>query len=61
MLTVPRASIGAFGSLFIFSAPLNLYSMLGIVTLIGLVAKNGILLETTRNARIETGAPQRFP
>ncbi|HMF27542.1 MAG TPA: efflux RND transporter permease subunit, partial [Candidatus Cybelea sp.] len=44
MLTVPLASIGAFGSLLIFRAPLNLYSMLGVIMLVGLVAKNGILL-----------------
>jgi HAE1 family hydrophobic/amphiphilic exporter-1 len=44
MLTVPLASIGAFGSLFIFRAPLNLYSMLGVIMLVGLVAKNGVLL-----------------
>lgn len=44
MLTVPLASVGAFGALAIFHQPLNLYSMLGIVMLVGLVAKNGILL-----------------
>ncbi len=44
MLTVPLAAIGAFGSLFVFREPLNLYSMLGIIMLVGLVAKNGILL-----------------
>jgi HAE1 family hydrophobic/amphiphilic exporter-1 len=44
MLTVPLASIGAFGALFLTGQPLNLYSMLGIVMLTGLVAKNGILL-----------------
>ncbi len=58
MLTVPLASIGAFGALFALNAfarmfpsvnalqaqTLNLYSMLGIIMLVGLVAKNGILL-----------------
>ncbi|HEY1867192.1 MAG TPA: efflux RND transporter permease subunit, partial [Candidatus Cybelea sp.] len=44
MLTVPFAAIGAFGSLLVFRAPLNLYSMLGVIMLVGLVAKNGILL-----------------
>ena len=41
MLTVPLASVGALGSLFIFRAPLNLYSMLGIVMLVGLVGRTG--------------------
>jgi HAE1 family hydrophobic/amphiphilic exporter-1 len=58
MSTVPLASIGAFGTLYalnvlreifpgvaLFEAQtLNLYSMLGIIMLVGLVAKNGILL-----------------
>src|SRR6185312_3881791 len=44
MLTVPLASVGAFGALAVFRQPMNLYSMLGIVMLVGLVAKNGILL-----------------
>ncbi|HEY2473773.1 MAG TPA: efflux RND transporter permease subunit, partial [Candidatus Cybelea sp.] len=44
MATVPLAAVGALGALFIFRQPLNLYSMLGIVMLVGLVAKNGILL-----------------
>lgn len=44
MATVPLASIGAFGALYLFRQPLNLYSMLGIVMLVGLVSKNGILL-----------------
>lgn len=56
MLTVPLASIGAFGSLFIFRAPLNLYSMLGIVMLIGLVAKNGILLVDYAERAVRNGA-----
>jgi hydrophobic/amphiphilic exporter-1 (mainly G- bacteria), HAE1 family len=45
MLTVPFATVGAFSLLSIVrSQSLNLYSMLGIVMLVGLVAKNGILL-----------------
>jgi HAE1 family hydrophobic/amphiphilic exporter-1 len=44
MLTVPLASAGALGALAITNRPMNLYSMLGIVMLVGLVAKNGILL-----------------
>ncbi len=44
MATGPLAAIGAFGALWVSGQPLNLYSMLGIVMLVGLVAKNGILL-----------------
>ncbi len=56
MLTVPLASIGAFGSLFVFRAPLNLYSMLGIVMLVGLVAKNGILLVEYAERAVRKGS-----
>jgi HAE1 family hydrophobic/amphiphilic exporter-1 len=56
MLTVPLASIGAFGSLFIFRAPLNLYSMLGIILLVGLVAKNGILLVEYAERAVRSGS-----
>jgi HAE1 family hydrophobic/amphiphilic exporter-1 len=55
MTTVPLASIGAIGSLYVFGQPLNLYSMLGIVMLTGLVAKNGILLVEYAQREIRTG------
>ncbi len=57
MLTVPLASIGAFGALFLTSEPLNLYSMLGTVMLIGLVAKNGILLVEYAERETRLGQP----
>jgi hydrophobic/amphiphilic exporter-1 (mainly G- bacteria), HAE1 family len=71
MLTVPLASIGAFGSLFFLNAlrallpgvailqaqTLNLYSMLGIIMLVGLVAKNGILLVEYAERALREGAP----
>ncbi|MGC1381010.1 MAG: efflux RND transporter permease subunit, partial [Candidatus Baltobacteraceae bacterium] len=56
MLTVPLASVGAFGSLYVTNQPLNLYSMLGIVMLIGLVTKNGILLVEYAEREIRRGA-----
>jgi HAE1 family hydrophobic/amphiphilic exporter-1 len=55
MLSVPLASIGAVGALFVTASPLNLYSMLGIVMLIGLVAKNGILLVDYAEREIRRG------
>jgi hydrophobic/amphiphilic exporter-1 (mainly G- bacteria), HAE1 family len=56
ILTVPLASIGAFGTLFLTNQPLNLYSMLGIVMLVGLVAKNGILLVDYAEREVRCGA-----
>ena len=56
MATVPLAAAGALGALFIFREPLNLYSMLGIVMLVGLVAKNGILLVEYAERAVRAGA-----
>jgi len=56
MSTVPLASVGAFGALFVANQPLNLYSMLGIVMLVGIVAKNGILLVEYAERELRAGA-----
>lgn len=70
MLSVPAASIGAFGLLFALNAAravfpaanilqgqtINLYSMLGVVMLVGLVAKNGILLVEYAERTLRNGA-----
>jgi hydrophobic/amphiphilic exporter-1 (mainly G- bacteria), HAE1 family len=44
MMGLPLSFIGAFGLLFLLGNTLNLYSMIGLVLLVGLAAKNGILL-----------------
>ena len=44
MFSVPVASVGALGALAITRQTLNLFSLIGIIMLIGLVSKNGILL-----------------
>ncbi len=44
MLSVPLALTGALGALLLTGNSLNLYSEIGIIMLIGLVTKNGILL-----------------
>jgi HAE1 family hydrophobic/amphiphilic exporter-1 len=44
LFAIPVAAIGALGALFITRQTLNLYSLIGIILLIGLVTKNGILL-----------------
>ncbi|HEY1728993.1 MAG TPA: efflux RND transporter permease subunit [Candidatus Baltobacteraceae bacterium] len=44
MFSVPVAAVGAVGSLMLTHSTLNLFSLIGSMLLIGLVAKNGILL-----------------
>jgi HAE1 family hydrophobic/amphiphilic exporter-1 len=55
MIAVPLAVIGGVVALWIFGHTLNIYSMIGLVLLIGLVAKNSILLVDLTNQRRAQG------
>lgn len=55
MLTVPLAIAGAFVSLWLFDQTLNIFSEIGMITLVGLVTKNGILIVEFANQRMEHG------
>ncbi len=44
LFSIPLATVGALGSLAILHETLNLFSLIGTVLLVGLAAKNGILL-----------------
>jgi HAE1 family hydrophobic/amphiphilic exporter-1 len=55
MIAVPLAVIGGVIGLWIFGHSLNIYSMIGLVLLIGLVAKNSILLVDLANQRRAQG------
>ena len=55
MITVPLAAAGAFLSLTIFGQTLNIFSEIGMIMLIGLVTKNGILIVEFANQKRETG------
>jgi HAE1 family hydrophobic/amphiphilic exporter-1 len=44
MLALPLAMVGALGGLLVFGQTLNMFSMIGILLLMGLVTKNSILL-----------------
>ena len=56
MITVPLALAGALLSLFIFGQTLNIFSEIGMIMLIGLVTKNGILIVEFANKKREEGA-----
>lgn len=51
MLTVPLALAGALLSLLIFGQTLNIFSEIGMIMLIGLVTKNGILIVEFANQK----------
>ncbi|HNF70174.1 MAG TPA: efflux RND transporter permease subunit, partial [Chitinophagales bacterium] len=55
MFTVPLAFAGAFGSLYLFDQTINIFSQIGIIVLIGIVTKNGILIVEFANQRKEAG------
>ncbi|MEW6060421.1 MAG: efflux RND transporter permease subunit [Bacteroidota bacterium] len=55
MLTVPLALFGALFSLWITGQTLNIFSQIGIIMLIGLVTKNGILIVEFANQQKEKG------
>jgi multidrug efflux pump len=55
MFTVPLAICGAFISLWLFGLTLNIFSQIGMIMLIGLVTKNGILIVEFANKKREEG------
>jgi HAE1 family hydrophobic/amphiphilic exporter-1 len=55
MIAVPLAVVGGVIALWLFGHSLNIYSMIGLVLLIGLVAKNSILLVDLTNQRRAQG------
>ncbi|WP_126244452.1 efflux RND transporter permease subunit [Chitinophaga rhizosphaerae] len=55
MLTVPMAFAGAFLSLKLFNQTWNIFSQIGVIMLIGLVTKNGILIVEFANHMRDAG------
>ena len=55
MLTVPLALAGAMIGLYLLGSSLNLYSQIGMVMLVGLAAKNGILIVEFANQLRDSG------
>ncbi len=59
MLTVPMAITGAMLSLWIFGQTLNIFSEIGMILLIGIVTKNGILIVEFANQKRKSGQNKR--
>lgn len=55
MLTVPLALLGALLSMKVYGQTMNIFSQIGLIMLIGLVSKNGILMVEFANQRKEAG------
>ncbi len=55
MLTVPLAIAGALVFMYFTGITMNIFSQIGIIMLIGLVAKNGILIVEFANQKQESG------
>jgi hydrophobe/amphiphile efflux-1 (HAE1) family protein len=59
MLTVPMAVAGAMLSLWIFGHTLNIFSEIGMILLIGIVTKNGILIVEFANQKQRAGVTKK--
>ncbi len=59
MITVPLALAGALLSLYVFKQTLNIFSEIGMIMLIGLVTKNGILIVEFANQKRANGLPKK--
>jgi multidrug efflux pump len=55
MMTVPLALVGALIFMWYFGITMNIFSQIGLIMLIGLVSKNGILIVEFANQRQEAG------
>ena len=59
MLTVPLSMTGALAALYFAGGSLNVYSQIGLVTLVGLITKHGILIVEFANQQQEAGFDRR--
>jgi len=59
IMTIPLAFAGALLSLYVFHQTLNIFSEIGMIMLVGLVTKNGILIVEFTNQKREQGMAKK--
>ena len=59
LMTLPLATIGAFGALWLFGMPYSVFAFIGLIMLLGLVTKNAILLLDYANVLVKRGRTVR--
>ena len=59
MLTVPLAMAGALAGLYLLGGTLNVYTQIGLIMLVGLASKNGILIVEFTNQLRDKGVEFR--
>ena len=60
LATLPTATVGGLGALYLFGSELSLYAYIGMFILLGIVAKNGILMVDYAIQRIEIDKMNAF-
>lgn len=59
MLSLPLSLVGAFGALYLLGSTINIFSLIGLAMLMGLVIKNAILLIDYTNLLRERGLERK--
>lgn len=59
LFSVPLAGFGALGALYLAGGTINIYSQIGLVTLVGLITKHGILIVEFANQIMAEGENKR--
>ncbi|MGE8942404.1 efflux RND transporter permease subunit [Leptospira interrogans] len=59
LFAVPLSMAGALGALYLTGGTLNVYSQIGLVTLVGLISKHGIMIVDFANQRQDEGLEPR--
>lgn len=55
MTSLPLSLIGVFAALFLFGSTMNIFSIIGVIMLMGLVTKNAILIVDFINVAVKNG------